>query len=91
MIEENIDKLLEGFMDLNWCGSRVLYAFLPQLDIQILKLAFNQVIHQAITLNDDWVYSMKTFLENEQVWIESIFSEEIHLSKSYLALKGICD
>jgi len=57
MIEENIDQLLEGFMDINWLGSQVLYAYLPQLDIRILKPAFNRVIHDAITLgDDDWVF-----------------------------------
>lgn len=90
MIEENIDQLLEGFMDLNWLGSRVLYAYLPQLDIHILKPAFNRVIHDAINLgDDDWVFFINSFLENQSLGMIDVYREEIDLSKNYLVTKGI--
>ena len=90
MIEENIDHLLEGFMDLNWLGSRVLYAYLPQLDIRILKPALNRVIHHAIDLNDDdWIYFINSFLENESLGMTDFYREEIDLSKNYLVAKRI--
>ncbi len=90
MIEENIDQLLEGFMDINWLGSQVLYAYLPQLDIRILKPAFNRVIRDAIALgDDDWVFFINSFLENECFGMIDAYREEIDLSKSYLVTKGI--
>lgn len=90
MIEENIDHLLEGFMDLNWLGSRVLYAYLPQLDIRILKPALNRVIHHAIALGDgEWVFFINSFLENESLGLANSYREEIELSQNYLVTKGI--
>lgn len=86
IIEENLDQLLEGFMDINWPGSRVLYGYLAEMDINKLKGSFDRVIDKAIEMNDtDWVYFLVVFMTDQRVGMEDYFVYEIE--KSYLFLK----
>ncbi|OTG78031.1 hypothetical protein B9T33_14685 [Acinetobacter sp. ANC 5054] len=90
IIEKNLDQLLEGFMDLNWPGSRVLYGYLCGVEINILKKSFSNVIHNAIELNDsDWIYFLLVFLSDDRVGLENQFTEEISLCKEFLASSNI--
>lgn len=86
IIEEHLDQLLEGFMDLNWPGSKILYGYLAEIDIQILKGSFGRVIDKAIAMNDtDWVYFLAVFMTDQRVGMEDYFVHEIE--KSHLFLK----
>ena len=90
IVEKNLDQLLEGFMDLNWPGSRILYGFLPGIKINILKKSFSNVINHAIKINDsDWVYFLLVFLSDDRVGLENLFTEEIYLCKEFLASNNI--
>ncbi|SPL70453.1 hypothetical protein [Acinetobacter stercoris] len=90
LIEENIDRLLEGFMDLNWQGSRVLYAYLAEMDIEILKPAFSRTIDQAIKINDsEWVYFLLIFMKDERIDLSHCFDAEIQDCLKYLQDRGI--
>ncbi|WP_224963574.1 hypothetical protein [Acinetobacter guillouiae] len=90
IVEKNLDQLLDGFMDLNWPGTRILYGYLSGVKIDILKESFSNVIKNAIGINDsDWVYFLLVFLSDERVGLESQFTEEIYLCKNFLTSNGI--
>ncbi|GAA5018194.1 hypothetical protein GCM10023206_31540 [Acinetobacter puyangensis] len=87
---ENLDYFLEWFMDLNWYGSRILYGYLAEMDIKLLKASFNRVLKKAIDLDDsDWVWFLMVFMKDELVDLEEFFTEEIELGLQYLDSKGI--
>lgn len=88
LVVDHLDQLLEGFMDLNWPGSRVLYGYLSQVDIEPLKAAFDRVLKKAINLDDsDWVYFLLVFMEDDRVHLQEYFTEEIEQCQSYLKAK----
>ncbi|OUY08298.1 hypothetical protein [Acinetobacter populi] len=90
IVTENLDDLLEGFMDLNWPGSKILYGYLAEMDIEPLKSSFSRVIRKAIDLDDsDWVWFLMVFMKSELVDLEELFLEEIELGLKYLENKGI--
>lgn len=90
IVEKNLDQLLEGFMDLNWPGSRILYGFLSGINIHVLKKSFSNVINNAIEINDtDWVYFLLVFLSDDRVGLENLFTEEIDLCKKFLDSSNI--
>ena len=87
---ERLDELLEGFMDLNWPGSRILYGYLAEMDIEPLKNSFSRVIRKAIDLDDsDWVYFLLVFMESDRVDLQSNFLNEIEICRKYLTENGI--
>ena len=90
IIEENLDQLLEGFMDLNWPGSRILYGYLADIDIYKLKDSFDRVIDKAIGLDDtDWVYFLSIFMDDERVGMKDCFIPQIEKSRSFLKSRNI--
>ncbi|KKW79966.1 MULTISPECIES: DUF5071 domain-containing protein [Acinetobacter] len=85
IVEENLDQLLEGFMDLNWPGSRILYGYLAEIDIHKLKNSFDRVIDKAIEKDDtEWVYFLCVFMNDERVGMKDSFIPEIEKSRSFL-------
>lgn len=92
IIENNLDKLLEGFMDLNWPGTRILYGYLSEMKIDVLKKQFLKTINYAIEINDtEWVYFLLVFLTDNRVGLEIEFEKEVYLCRSFLLLNGIDD
>lgn len=90
LVLEHLDKLLEGFMDLNWPGSKILYGFLSEMDIEPLKLSFNKTLEKAIDLDDSgWIWSLLVFMKDERVSLEAYFSTEIEQAFNYLTSQGI--
>ncbi len=90
IVIDYLDQLLEGFMDLNWPGSRILYGYLSQMEIEPLKASFNRVIKQAVDLDDtEWVYFLLVFMEDDRIDFQNYFIEEIEKSRSYLIQQGI--
>lgn len=92
IIENNLDKLLESFMDLNWPGTRIFYGYLSGMKIDVLKNSFLKTINYAIEVNDtDWVYFLLVFLTDDRVGLEIEFEKEIYLCRNFLILNGIDD
>ncbi|OTG96816.1 DUF5071 domain-containing protein [Acinetobacter sp. ANC 4973] len=90
IVEKNLDKLLEGFMDLNWPGSRVLYGYLAEVEVQKLKKSFKRVIDYAIKTDDsDWLYFIHVFMTDHKVGMEDKFSAEIEQCVIYFKSNDI--
>ena len=90
LVIDNLDQLLDGFMDLNWPGSRILFGYLAEMDIEPLKASFNRVVKKAIDLNDtDWVYFLLVFMEGDRVNLQNHFIDEIERCRIYLIEQGI--
>lgn len=86
----HLDQLLDGFMDLNWPGSPILYGYLSQMEIEPLKASFDRVIRKAIDLNDtDWLYFLLVFMEDDRVNLQNHFIDEIERCRSYLIEQGV--
>lgn len=86
---EYLDQLLEGFMDLNWSGSRLLYGYLAELEIEPLKASFDRVTQHAMKINDlEWVYFLLVFMESEGVGYFDAFGTEISTCRKYLEAHG---
>lgn len=90
IVEENLDQLLEGFMDLNWSGSRILYGYLAEIDIHKLKDSFDRVIDKAVEMDDtEWVYFLCIFMNDERIGMKDYFIPEIEKSRSFLKSHNI--
>ena len=90
IVEENLDQLLEGFMDLNWSGSRILYGYLAEIDIHKLKDSFDRVIDKAVEMDDtEWVYFLYVFMNDERIGMKDHFIPEIEKSRSFLKSHNI--
>jgi hypothetical protein len=89
LVVAHLDQLLEGFMDTNWPGSRVLYGFLAEMDIEPLQSSFARVLRKAIDLDDsEWVWFLVQFMKSERVNLAEFFATEIEQGIDYLATKG---
>jgi hypothetical protein len=90
IVESNLDHLLEGFMDLNWPGTKILYGYLSEMNIGVLKKFFLKAINNAIEVNDsDWVYFLLVFLSDDKVGLVKEFTKEISVCKVFLEANDI--
>ena len=90
LVIAHLDQLLEGFMDLNWPGTGILYGFLSEMDIDPLHASFSRVLKKAIDLDDtEWVWFLLVFMKDDRVNLKAHFSMEIEQSHGYLISRGV--
>jgi len=67
-VAKAIPSLFMLFQDLNWPGSTDAMNLLSALPLDAYKDDLNMAIKKALdTSDDDWIYGIRTFIENENI------------------------